>query len=77
MSLWTHNICEDCWERRSPGRLAQRVGAHYRAWQTCCFCALLNDDGIFVREAPDSKNLAASHAAIHALNEKADEDGPA
>ena len=64
-----HNMCDECWENREPGRLATRVPASRRRYKFCCFCAIINNDGIFVRETPNSPLLAQGHEALHALNE--------
>jgi len=50
MSTWTHNICDDCWAKREPGRLAHRLCE--AGMTTCCFCGKPTKGGIYVREDP-------------------------
>lgn len=55
MSGWTHAICGECWEERSPGREPVRVRDGED--RPCCFCGRATAEGIYVREAPTSLAL--------------------
>lgn len=47
MSLWRHNICIECWDKRQPGR--EPVHLKDPEETKCCFCGEPNRDGIYVR----------------------------
>ena len=49
---WNQPICEACWSRRCPGRIPVRIAD--ASVETCAYCGLETDSGIFVREHPDS-----------------------
>lgn len=49
---WTHNICEDCWNKRNPDR--QAVKLIERGHMVCCFCGAHHASGIYVRHDPNS-----------------------
>lgn len=49
--IWTHNICEDCWNKREPNREAIKL--KLQPVEICCFCGTENFAGIFVREHED------------------------
>jgi hypothetical protein len=44
----SHSICDACWGRREPERVAVRVVD--REYVKCCFCGATHQSGIFVRE---------------------------
>lgn len=50
MSDWNHNICADCWKQKNPDRVAVTITSHPE--HECCYCHMLNRDGIFVRDNP-------------------------
>jgi hypothetical protein len=55
--IWTHSICEDCWDLQHPDRKAHRIAAagdvlrRFRE-RGCCFCGEAHHSGIFVRADP-------------------------
>ncbi len=55
MSRWNHNICQACWDNRSPDR--DPVRDLHRPEHLCCFCGAVNVDGIFVRHDPSSDEI--------------------
>lgn len=52
---WTHNICDDCWEERNPGRAPFKLDN--RPPECCCFCNQIHRSGIYVRHDPDDPAL--------------------
>ena len=50
--IWTHSICESCWNKREPGRKPRRM--RDADLEPCCFCGVDHTSGIYVRENPDN-----------------------
>lgn len=59
MSRWTHNICVACWNRKNPDHQVTRRGN--ADLDNCCFCGLLNYDGIYIRHDPDQLPCKGVH----------------
>jgi hypothetical protein len=56
MAEWNHLICDDCWEKRDPGREPHRIiGAKT---DSCCFCGNPTLSSIWVRHDPKDPKLA-------------------
>lgn len=50
MSMWTHAICFDCWDKREP--TTEAIPIFITEFETCCFCGHETQAGIYVREDP-------------------------
>lgn len=61
MSAWTHDICDECWAAREPGREPFRLSTEYRDVERCCFCGKQTESGIAVREDPALVPDCAGH----------------
>jgi hypothetical protein len=51
MATMTHSICDDCWVQDKPDRKAFRVPVP-RDIETCCFCGVEHQSGIYIRAEP-------------------------
>lgn len=51
---WTQPSCDDCWQRRYPGRQAVTIKQEMRDAETCCFCGEGHRSGIYVRVDPET-----------------------
>lgn len=50
---WTHEICDECWEKHQPGRKPRRfLNARAGDATPCCWCGTPNHSGIFVYHDP-------------------------
>lgn len=56
MSRWNHTICDDCWQKKHPGKAAGRVLVF--KCETCCFCGNPTVSGIWIRHDPKDEKLA-------------------
>ena len=56
---WRHNICETCWQDKYPNDSHEpsRMMDEFREREICCWCGLLNRDGIYLRENPGLPEL--------------------
>ena len=61
MSQWTHSICEDCWDKKNPTKLADRHGPGDD--DICCFCQKKHNSGIYIRENPDNLTCKGAHVS--------------
>ena len=57
---WTHNICEECYRKKFPGREPMLL-VNFE-WDECCFCNEKNIDGIYIR--CDPKETKCTHDPI-------------
>ena len=55
MGTWTHSICQPCWTKREPNRVAVKV--REAEPEPCCFCGATTDTGIYLRCDPRSPAL--------------------
>jgi hypothetical protein len=67
MSRWNHSICEDCWDKRNPGREPVRVRLEKledmnAINEVCCFCGDKHSSDIYVREDPAGLVCKGEHA---------------
>lgn len=53
MSLWTHALCDTCYEQREPGREPTRLTEPFVQVETCCFCGDETTSGIYYRLDPN------------------------
>ena len=51
---WTQPICQYCYQRRYPGRIPARILPEHRSVVVCCYCGIVNRDGIFIRADPET-----------------------
>ena len=56
MSKWTHNICDNCWDKRNSISIPVKIIEPDE--EPCCFCGKLSKSGIFVRHDPTDKILS-------------------
>lgn len=49
-SRWTHAICDPCWNKREPSRVASRVTTFPD--ERCCVCGEPTNSGIYFRADP-------------------------
>lgn len=49
-SLWTHAICNDCWDKENPGKVPRRLVN--KVVEDCCFCGQPTISGIYVKQHP-------------------------
>ncbi|HWF03419.1 MAG TPA: hypothetical protein VHA06_07020 [Candidatus Angelobacter sp.] len=63
MSRWLHSICQQCWDRRNPGRQAVKMREEYRDEKAdiCCFCGKSHGSGISLREDPAKTICQGNH----------------
>ena len=59
MSNWTHNICDDCWDKLNPDRLSSRVNEGYT--EHCCWCGKFTNSGIYLRHDPLDVPMCGGH----------------
>jgi hypothetical protein len=59
MSKWTHAICDGCWGKRNPGRLATVL--INKNVEICCFCGEKTTAGIYVRAEPSKLLCKGKH----------------
>jgi hypothetical protein len=55
---WTHSSCARCWNERHPDRPFELERDGQGALERCCFCGFIHCTGLYVREAPESSDLA-------------------
>lgn len=58
-SRWTHNICEACWQRRSPQ--FDPIRFTLKAQEICCFCGKPTAAGIYIRFDPAETMCKGKH----------------
>ena len=54
MSKWNHSVCDQCFEKRQPGREPVRVVS------ICCDCGVQHRSGIYVRGDPKQSKCQGS-----------------
>jgi hypothetical protein len=47
--MMMHSICDECWEKKNPGRQAVKLIESIRQVETCCYCSNKHRSGIYVR----------------------------
>lgn len=60
MSVWTHLLCQSCWEKREPGRTPIRVKDDPGG--RCCGCGVQTTVATYVREDPQLMRCRGLHA---------------
>ena len=61
MSRFQHNICEPCWNKKHPDRVAHAMVEEFRETERCCFCFCLHQSGISIREDPNNTKCGGDH----------------
>lgn len=56
---WTHSVCDDCWNKKAPGREPVRITAEPLD-NRCCLCGAEHRSGIFVRLNPSEMTCVHS-----------------
>lgn len=75
MSPWTHSICARCWnDRQTDPFEPERDGQG--ALERCCWCGYMHCTGIYLRESPESAELAWCRARLPGHAHRADEQAP-
>jgi hypothetical protein len=65
MSLWTHNICWDCWnEQEGRPRQPSLPKLGETPSDVCCWCGKPNTDGIYKRADPEETRCKGKHDEI-------------
>lgn len=62
MSKFEHSICDTCWNKKNPERIAHKLHEKIREREVCCYCGAPHNSGIFVREDPQSVQCVGRHS---------------
>ena len=62
-SVWTHAICDDCWDEDHPGQPSPRYGSGDA--EKCCWCGEPTRSGIYLRQDPASLKCGGTTGPIH------------
>lgn len=63
-NLWTHAMCDPCYQREQPGREPARLPKDRQRATPCCGCGIETTAGIFYR-CPPTKLQCQAKSGIH------------